>query len=71
MENKNILLSEKSRVTSIPSLQVLTNEVRCFHASATGKFPQEQLFYAASRGLTQKATQLLLLQAFFADVNFV
>ncbi len=67
-ENKNILLSNAARVVSVPNLEVLNNEVKCFHGSATGRFDQEQLFYAASRGIDEKAAEELLLKAFFADV---
>jgi len=63
-ENKNILLSSNARAVSVPSLEVLTHEVRCFHASAIGKFDREQLLYAASRGIDEKTIQQLLLQAF-------
>jgi Fe-S cluster assembly protein SufD len=67
-ENKNILLSAGARALSVPSLEVLTNDVRCLHASAIGRFDQDQLFYAASRGITEKKAQQLLLQAFFATL---
>jgi Fe-S cluster assembly protein SufD len=67
-ENKNILLSDAARALSVPSLEVLTNDVRCFHASAIGRFDQDQLFYAASRGITEKKAQRLLLDAFFGTL---
>lgn len=67
-QNKNIVLSNAARVVSIPNLEVLTNNVKCFHGSAIGKFDQDQLLYAASRGIDEKVAEVLLLQAFFADV---
>ena len=67
-ENKNILLHEGARVVSIPNLEVLNNEVKCFHASAIGRFDVDQLFYAAARGIEIKKAEQLLLEAFFADV---
>lgn len=67
-ENKNILLSNQARAVSIPNLEVLHNEVKCFHASAVGKFDKDQLFYIAARGIDEKMAQQILLNAFFADV---
>jgi Fe-S cluster assembly protein SufD len=65
-ENKNMVLSNSARVISVPSLEVLTHDVHCFHGSATGRFDDEQLFYAACRGIDEKVAQDLLAQAFLA-----
>jgi Fe-S cluster assembly protein SufD len=67
-ENKNILLSNNARVVSVPSLEVLTHDVQCSHGSAIGRFDDEQLFYAASRGVDEKSAQYLLSNAFLADL---
>lgn len=67
-ENKNILLSNGARVISVPNLEVLAHDVRCFHASAIGRFDEKQLLYAASRGIDEKVAQRLLLHAFIADI---
>lgn len=67
-ENKNILLSNHARAVSVPSLEVLNHDVHCSHGSAVGRFDDEQLFYAASRGLDEKVAQKLLLKAFVADL---
>lgn len=67
-ENKNILLSNNARAVSVPNLEVLNNEVKCFHGSAVGRFDAQQLFYAACRGIDEEVAQQLLLKAFFADV---
>ena len=67
-EHKALLLSNNARALSIPALEVKTDDVRCFHASALGKFDQEQVFYAASRGLDVSRAEQLLLTAFFSEV---
>lgn len=67
-ENKNMLLSNNARAVSIPNLEVLNNEVKCFHGSAIGKFDPQQLLYMATRGIDEKVAQQYLLRAFFADV---
>lgn len=63
--NKNMLLSEHARVQSIPSLEVLTNDVRCKHGTATAAYNKEQILYMQSRGITVSQAQNLLLNAFF------
>ena len=67
-ENKNMLLSNNARAISVPNLEVLNNDVKCFHGSAIGRFDDEQLFYAGTRGINQAIAQQLLLKAFFADL---
>jgi len=67
-EHKTLLLSEFSRALSIPSLEVKTDDVKCFHGSAVGRFNDEHLFYAAARGINKDNAGKLLLKAFFSDV---
>ena len=67
-ENKNILLSNNARAVSVPNLEVLTHDVTCFHGSAVGRCDDEQLFYAASRGIDEVTAQRMLLHAFFGDL---
>lgn len=66
--NKNILLSNTAHAQSVPSLQVLNNDVKCSHGSAASYLDKDQLFYVYSRGLSEKQAQQLLLQGFFAEI---
>ena len=67
-ENKNMVMSNSARVVSEPQLEVLTNDVRCFHGSATSRCDDEQLFYCSARGIDEKKAQHLLLHAFFSGL---
>ena len=67
-ENKNIILNDNARALSIPQLEVLNNDVQCFHGSAVGKFDQDQIFYCIARGIDIKNAERLLLQGFFAGL---
>lgn len=67
-ENKNMLFSDIAHARSIPSLEALTNDVQCSHASATGHFERDHLLYMNSRGLSVEQAQQLLLKAFCNDV---
>lgn len=62
-----MLLSAQAKSLSIPSLEILTDNVQCKHGSATGPIAQEELTYATSRGLSEKKARILLIQGFLAD----
>jgi Fe-S cluster assembly protein SufD len=67
--NRNLLLTEGARTDSVPNLEILTGEiVGAGHASATGRFDDEQLFYLQSRGITADQARRLIVRGFFADV---
>jgi len=66
--NKNILLSSSARAISIPSLEVLTKQVKCAHGSAVGTIDPEILFYAQSRGLGADQAQKIVLQGFVGEI---
>jgi Fe-S cluster assembly protein SufD len=67
-ENKTLLLSNAASALSIPSLEVLTNDVQCGHGSAVGPLQKEQLWYAQSRGICLQDAQRLLISSYFAQI---
>lgn len=67
-QNKNIVLSKKASVRSVPTIEVLNKNVQCFHGSAIGSFDREQQWYLQSRGLEKAAVQKILLDAFCEPV---
>jgi Fe-S cluster assembly protein SufD len=67
--NRNLLLSDGARADSIPNLEIETGEViGAGHASATGRFDDEQLFYLMSRGIPEAQARQLVVQGFFAEL---
>lgn len=67
--NRNLLLDDGPRADSVPNLEILTGNVAgAGHASATGRFDEEQLFYLMSRGITEAQARRLVVLGFFADV---
>jgi len=67
--NRNLVLSAGARADSIPNLEIETGEVAgAGHASATGRFDDEQLFYLQSRGIPAAEARRLVVRGFFADV---
>ena len=67
--NRNLILTDGARADSVPNLEIETGEiVRAGHASATGRFDDEQLFYLQSRGITEDEARRLVVRGFFADI---
>ncbi|MDH6134487.1 Fe-S cluster assembly protein SufD [Kitasatospora sp. MAA4] len=67
--NRNLVLTDGARVDSIPNLEIETGEiVGAGHASATGRFDDEQLFYLQSRGIPQDEARRLVVRGFFAEL---
>jgi FeS assembly protein SufD len=68
-ENRNLVLTDGARADSIPNLEIETGEILgAGHASATGRFDDEQLFYLMSRGIPEVEARKLVVQGFFADM---
>lgn len=67
-KNKNVVLSERARIDSIPNLEIKANDVKCSHGSSTGQVSAEELFYLMSRGLSRAHAERLLVEGFFADL---
>ena len=67
--NRNLLLNEGPRADSVPNLELETGDiVGAGHASATGRFDDEQLFYLQSRGIPEQQARQLVVRGFFAEV---
>jgi len=66
--NRNLILSNKARADSIPSLEIQANDVRCTHGATVGQVDDEQIFYLMSRGLDRHDAELLVIGGFFAPV---
>lgn len=67
--NRNLVLTDGARVDSVPNLEIETGEiVGAGHASATGRFDDEQLFYLMARGIHEKDARRLVVRGFFAEL---
>ncbi|MFI5660151.1 Fe-S cluster assembly protein SufD [Streptomyces sp. NPDC051684] len=67
--NRNLVLTDGARVDSVPNLEIETGEiVGAGHASATGRFDDEQLFYLMSRGIPAEEARRLVVRGFFAEL---
>ncbi len=67
--NRNLLLTDGARADSVPNLEITTGEVAgAGHASATGRFDDEALFYLMARGIPADEARRLVVRGFFAEI---
>jgi len=67
--NRNLILSDGARADSVPNLEIQTGEIEgAGHASTTGRFDDEQLFYLMARGIPEDEARRLVVHGFFAEL---
>ncbi len=67
--NRNLVLTDGARADSVPNLEIETGEiVGAGHASATGRFDDEQLFYLRARGIPEDQARRLVVRGFFNEI---
>jgi Fe-S cluster assembly protein SufD len=68
-QNRNLVLSGGTRADSIPNLEIETGDILgAGHASATGRFDDEQLFYLQARGITEPEARRLVVLGFLTEI---
>jgi Fe-S cluster assembly protein SufD len=67
--NRNLVLSDGTRVDSVPNLEILTGEVvSAGHASASGRLEDQHLFYLMTRGIGYDEARRLVVRGFFGQM---
>jgi Fe-S cluster assembly protein SufD len=67
--NRNLVLTDGTRVDSVPNLEILTGEVvGAGHASASGRLEDQHLFYLMARGIPEDEARRLIIQGFFGQL---
>jgi Fe-S cluster assembly protein SufD len=68
-QNRNLVLTEGTRADSVPNLEIETGDILgAGHASATGRFDDEQLFYLQARGITEEEARRLVVRGFLTEI---
>ena len=58
-----------ARADSVPNLEIETGKIEgAGHASASGRFDDEQLFYLMSRGIDEDQAKKLVVRGFLSEV---
>ncbi|MGO4248793.1 Fe-S cluster assembly protein SufD [Paenarthrobacter sp. RAF54_2] len=67
--NRNLVLTDGARADSVPNLEIETGLIEgAGHASATGRFDDEHLFYLMARGIPEKAARRLVVRGFLNEI---
>ena len=67
--NRNLVLTDGARADSVPNLEIETGEIAgAWHASATGRFDDEQLFYLQALGIPEEQARRLVVRGFFGEI---
>jgi Fe-S cluster assembly protein SufD len=67
--NRNLVLTDGTRVDSVPNLEILTGEVAgAGHASASGRLEDIHLFYLMARGIPFEDARRLVIRGFFGEL---
>jgi len=67
--SRTILLSDKSRVWTVPSLEIIADDVKCTHGATVSDLSEEELFYLRSRGVDRETARNMLMYAFVDEVG--
>lgn len=68
-ENRNLLLSRGPKADSVPNLEIKCGNIEgAGHASATGRFEEDQLFYLMARGIDERAARHLVVHGFLNEI---
>lgn len=67
--NRNLLLTDGARADSVPNLEIETGKIAgAGHASASGRFDDEQLFYLQARGIPELEARRLVVRGFLNEI---
>ncbi|GAA2591314.1 Fe-S cluster assembly protein SufD [Actinomadura fulvescens] len=67
--NRNLVLTDGTRVDSVPNLEILTGEVAgAGHASASGRLDDEHLFYLQARGIPFDEARRMVVRGFLGQL---
>ena len=63
------MLSDGARADSVPNLEIETGVIEgAGHASATGRFDEEQLYYLMARGIPESEARKLVVRGFLNEI---
>lgn len=67
--NRNLLLTDGARADSVPNLEIETGQIQgAGHASASGRFDDEHLFYLQARGIPELEARRLVVRGFLMEI---
>ena len=68
-KNQNLVLTDGARADSVPNLEIETGVIEgAGHASSTGRFDENHLFYLMARGIPESQARQLVVRGFLNEI---
>ncbi len=68
-KNENLVLTDGARADSVPNLEIETGVIDgAGHASSTGRFDENHLFYLMARGIPEEIARQLVVRGFLHEI---
>jgi Fe-S cluster assembly protein SufD len=65
---RTLMLSDKARITAMPSLEIIADDVACSHGCTVADLDEEQLFYLESRGINNVVAKGVVVRSFAIEI---
>ena len=69
LSNKNLAVGNNATINTKPELEIYNDDVQCSHGATIGQIDNDQIFYCASRGISEGKARALLAQAFLTSAT--
>jgi len=69
MQNKNLLLSDDSKISTVPILEIYNDDTECSHSATSGSLDKEKLFYLKTRGINEYDAKDFLIKSFIDELT--
>ena len=69
MQNKNLLLSDHSKISTVPILEIYNDDTECSHSATSGSLDKEKLFYLKTRGINEYDAKDFLIKSFIDELT--
>ncbi|MCY3976252.1 MAG: SufD family Fe-S cluster assembly protein [Thaumarchaeota archaeon] len=69
LSGRSILLSKNAKSDAIPSLEILTNDVKATHSASVSQIDDELIFYIQSRCLTKEDAERIIIEGFLEPMS--
>jgi len=66
--NKNLLLSERVEIDSLPRLEIFNDDVKASHGATSGRIDPDQVFYLLSRAISHERAMRLLVEGYALEM---
>ena len=68
MQNKNLLLTDNAKISTIPILEIYNDDTECSHSATSGSLDKEKLFYLKTRGINEDDAKDFLIKSFIDEL---